>query len=140
MKHWPKLLIVDEKERWLEFSCDVLAKQDFEVRCVSNYNDVISILEFYDANLIILSFDKMLNESQALITQIRIRYPDKHILAFMNWLDRRSMRQFFLLGVADVAQKPFTAEELTSIVQEQFQAAERPRSGYQVYKMTGVLS
>lgn len=112
-----QIFIIEKYSAWREFSGKTLRLAGYCVKEFSNYND-FEIISPNEPDLVIIGFAKA---SQIEIELIKKLHQNKiHQLVLSSFLPWDEMRILFLAGADDVAEKPFSSENLLKTVSESF--------------------
>ncbi len=112
-----RVLVVDRQAYWLKFATEALMSAGFSVSVSEKYPCELarSAPNSGSSDLVILGCARVGADEQEVITDILSQ--GYHLLVLCAFLPWKVMRALFLLGVDDVADKPYSAQELVSTVE-----------------------
>ena len=113
-----RVLIIDRHSYWRDKVASALRDQGYDIQILSSYD--------YDpareddntsgADLIILGCPRLNREERDLINTILSNH--RHLIVFCSSLPWGDMRTLFMAGADDVADKPYDAAQVISVVRE----------------------
>lgn len=114
-----RVLIIDRLPFWRDNVAFALEKQGYEVQVSDSYDYELEASDSYDAsNLIILGCPRLGRAERDLINRILASH--RQLVVFCSSLPWGDMRTLFIAGAADVADKPYDAAQVVTVVQEVF--------------------
>jgi DNA-binding NtrC family response regulator len=112
-----QIFIVERQHKWREFSGETLKSAGYLVKKFDDYDELESAV-FDRPDLIIVGCSKATLEEIILIKKLHHYNLRQLVLStFLSWSE---MRDFFLAGADDVAEKPFNSQSLLKTVSESF--------------------
>lgn len=112
----PSFWVVDRLEWWRTQVVEALRGAGFPVRAYGSYDDLLAMPAAAQAapGLVFLGCAGFHPEEMALLRELALRrWP---VVVLVSSLSLRDLRQFFLAGAADVAERPRTSNHLLSLV------------------------
>lgn len=131
-----RILLIDYQQYWREIFTQALKSVGFLVCTLETYNYAPpqDCLQSEKPDLVVLGCAHIGPEEQQLIT--RILAHKHHILVLCDFLPWQVMRSLFLLGVDDIADKPYDPTYLIGIVNQTLEST-IPRNSYQAVEREG---
>jgi DNA-binding NtrC family response regulator len=120
-----KILIVDDELGMREGCRRSLARHGFDVRTAENGSDGLRMLQEEDYDLVLVDIIMPGISGLELLESIRQYDPSITCLVITGYAALNVATQALELGAHDVLAKPFTSEELLSMVQDALQEQER---------------
>lgn len=113
MKDQPLIMVVDDDQEMLDLLKDLLWLEGFKVICTSNGREVLSLLEEWQPDLVIL--DIVMNELDGFQVLDLIReYSNIPVVMLTGRCEGPTLRRALNLGADDYVTKPFSAIELVA--------------------------
>lgn len=112
-----RIFIIEKYKAWREFSSKALKSAGYYVKEFDDYNH-FGVIESNKPDLVIVSFARATQMEIELIKTLRRN--GIHQLVLSSFLPWSEMRSLFLAGADDVAEKPFSSQDLLKTVNESF--------------------
>ncbi len=131
-----KVLIVDREPYWLNFSKGVLKRAGYKVITAASHEELVTALQAGKPDLWLLGFAAIGEAERKLIGDVLQTSGDPHVLVLSTSLPLETVRDLFVLGAADVTNKPFAERELLRLIENHLQQ-DRIASSYREMKERG---
>jgi len=111
--------IIEEDAGWRNFAANTLRARGYTVDVRAHYDETSSHSETGNSLLTILGFSTIGPRELRIIDHVTKHHTPMRVIVVSSSLSSKSMREAFLRGVLDVAQKSFDEVELSDLVRQQ---------------------
>ena len=117
-----KILIGDNNSKWLDFSKQVLESHGYKVVTALTVDSLRSLLDENNHDLVLINAAFMFGEFQEPIRTLFMQNTDKPIIVVSvpssTHKTLQETRTAFKMGAKDYVDKPFSSEQLLTLVRE----------------------
>lgn len=116
------VVVLDDDADFLEFVEVTLADKGHSVRTASTPTELIAHCEEAQPDIVLLDMNMGRHTGQEVLAQIREKWPRLCVIVVTGYPSMDTMRETFKRDAFDYLAKPFSAEQLQSVLQQAAQA------------------
>jgi DNA-binding NtrC family response regulator len=128
----PKILLVDDEERFRTNLARMLAAQGFEVTAVGSGLDALEELDLYAYDVILLDMRMPAMDGLTALAAIKMRHPEPEVIILTGHASVDSAAEIIRLGACEFLLKPCPIEEVVAKIETAFERKlarqERPQN------------
>ena len=111
-----RILIVDDEDVVLKSCLRILQKLDYEVETAYSGQTALDLMEKKQYDIVLTDLMMPGMDGMQLLEEIKNRYPEVIVIIFTGFATVETARQALKAGAFDYIPKPFTPEELRTVI------------------------
>jgi DNA-binding response OmpR family regulator len=112
-----KILIVDDSDDLLEALTYFLQKKDYEVKCITNAQKLLPVIEAFLPDLIILDIYLKGDDGREICKKLRSSVETKYLCIILFSSSSKDLKSYKAHGADNYIEKPFGLNELLERVE-----------------------
>lgn len=117
----PKILLVDDEERFRTNLARMLAAKGFEVTAVGSGLDALEKLDLHAYDVILLDMRMAAMDGLTTLAAIKVRHPDPEVIILTGHASVDAAAEIIRLGAYEFLLKPCPIEEVVAKIETAFE-------------------
>ncbi len=117
----PKILLVDDEERFRTNLAKMLAAQGFEVTAVGSGLDALEELDLHAYDVILLDMRMPAMDGLTALSAIKVRHPDPEVIILTGHASVDAAAELIRLGAYEFLLKPCPIEEVVAKIETAYE-------------------
>lgn len=111
------ILVVDDDPDLRHTVASILKKRGFKVAVAADGPEALEYLRSHRSQMVICDIEMPKMNGLDILEVIKARFPDLPVIIMTGYGDTYSVREALLRGADEYISKPFTAQELTTVLE-----------------------
>jgi DNA-binding NtrC family response regulator len=138
MNDAPRVLIVDDEPGICSNCVKILSKQNYAAASATNGYDAIRLMEEHPYDVVITDLKMSRMGGMAVLQHIQEHYPETRVIVITGYASVSSAVEVMKSGAFDYLPKPFTPDELRSVVEQALNDVQAARRNRQLTDRQGI--